>query len=315
MSRNHFAAEYRVAVDDLRESVVNVLWRQWAAVGAMAAAPAQDQSIVDAEALILMSLSMSYGDSGEARLRDLVAGWGIINSRLLSVQRLGNLAKDYPDPTRRKLIPAAVKLWATAGKDHRWKSLGDESAPMAYRTNKAMSVEAPIDRPAVLMLRLRRALGVGLRPDVMSFLLSMHGRPQSVRAIVSATRYTHAPLRRAINDMTEAGILDLAIAEGADHFTINAKRWSSALGFRSAPPTWINWTDLFCAAIALIDLKADADGSVGPTAFGALGRDVWQRNSSGLLLAECTRGQDATDGTALVTRAANCLSAYFKGRK
>ena len=314
MNSDNFAVEYRAAADDLRESVVNVLWRQWAAVGAMAAAPAQEQSIIDVEALVLMSLTMSYGD-GEARLRELVAGWGIVNSRLLSVQRLGNLTKDYPDPTRRKLLPAAVKLWATKGKDHRWKSLGGEGAPMAYRANKEISAEVPIDRPAVLMLRLRRAFGVGLRPDVMSFLLSMHRRPQSVRAIVSATRYTQAPLRRAINDMTDAKVLDLAIAEGSDRFTINAKRWSSALRLHSAPPKWVNWTDLFCVAIALIDLKSDADGSIGRTAFGALGRDVLQRRGNGLLLAKCRQNHEATDGAALVTSAVGCLSAYFKARK
>src|SRR5690606_12973231 len=104
-------------LNNLRESTINAVWRQWHALGATAVIKTPARAVVDPEALVWMSLTLS---KYEPRLTDLVASWTLLNSDLLSVQRINNLAAHFPDATHQHVI-ALARLLYEQGKDHRWK--------------------------------------------------------------------------------------------------------------------------------------------------------------------------------------------------
>ncbi len=74
--------------DEAREAAVTVAWRQWAALGSMASSGKRARSMVDPEALILLSLALR---DHERRLSDVIHQWVVHGVRLLSVQRTKNL--------------------------------------------------------------------------------------------------------------------------------------------------------------------------------------------------------------------------------
>ena len=74
--------------NELRQATLDYLWRQWRVVGAGVTSSSPARTIIDPEALVLMSLTML---EHERRLADVVWSWIDVNHALVSVQRLGNL--------------------------------------------------------------------------------------------------------------------------------------------------------------------------------------------------------------------------------
>jgi peptidylprolyl isomerase len=74
------------------EAAVSIAWAHWGSLapGAITSGEERTRSIVDPEALVLLSLAVR---EHEARLTDLLAGWARSGSALLSVQRLKTLAR------------------------------------------------------------------------------------------------------------------------------------------------------------------------------------------------------------------------------
>ena len=91
-------------VESLIESVKRVVWQQWQAVGAMVSGTRRAKGIVDPEALILLSLGLR---DHERRLWDMLAWWAAVGANLLSVQRMKNLAVNYPKPINLRLAEFA----------------------------------------------------------------------------------------------------------------------------------------------------------------------------------------------------------------
>src|SRR5512133_365370 len=82
--------------DRLAAAAADVARRQWAALGAAtSAAPsaARATSIVDPEALLHLTAALAVD---EPELVAAATGWMVLHSTLLSVQRVNNLASDFP---------------------------------------------------------------------------------------------------------------------------------------------------------------------------------------------------------------------------
>src|SRR5205085_9247560 len=124
-------------------------------------------AIIDPEALVLLSLTLM---DTEKRLWDLIAGWIERASRLLSLQRTKNLLKTFPPSTLSRVRQLAM-LAVEVGKDMRWKNLVGRGLDHAPRTGKRGRVIAELIEPPALTLRLRLGFGVGVKPDMLSFML------------------------------------------------------------------------------------------------------------------------------------------------
>ena len=225
----------------LREATLGYVWRQWSSVGAMVSAPRPARVIVDPEALILMSLCMI---ENEPRLADVLWSWSDVNSPLVSVQRLGNLRASFPPEVGRRLSGLA-DLRVREEKDTRWQSLVKKNpAVFAHRNPKARAVEPRLNSWATLMLQLRLGLGVGVKADVLTYLLGVDRQGSEwagVSRISDALGYTPAAVRRAADDLAKARFIQPLDAGDHGHrsqriFAGRPAPWSGILGLSVHDP-------------------------------------------------------------------------------
>jgi hypothetical protein len=257
--------------DTLRTASAEVAWRQWSAIGGMAATERRAASLVDPEALVLLSLVL---DATEPRLADILASWAALNSDLLSVQRMRNLVRRYPAETGERLAGFA-RVAFDEGKDHRWMPLlRDGAPPLAHRGNKVRAVRVPPAEPAALVLRLRLAFGVGIKADVLGFLL---GAEQEVWAststIATATGYTVAAVRKAINDLAEARLIHSFDASPTAYVAPRAQ-WRAFLETELSS-RWRGWSERFVFIAAFLDWATKArERHLTPYVLDSRGRQL-----------------------------------------
>jgi hypothetical protein len=118
------ADEVEAATVALKSATIDALWRQWATLGAAASVSRRATAVVDPEALVLASL---WFRGAEPRLGDLLAAWTLLNSHLLSVQRIKNLAAIVPQTVRLQVqqgLSALARLAHDTGKDFRCGGVG-----------------------------------------------------------------------------------------------------------------------------------------------------------------------------------------------
>jgi len=184
-------------------AAVDACWNQWALLGAQIDPQRSEElkSLIDPEALLLLSLSMQHH---EYRLRDITSWFAATGSMLLSVQRINRFLPHYPSNTRERIAQFAG-LAIRAG-DNRWKKyLGEWIADGAVSEWKLPGIQLT-SQPA-LALRLRAAFGVGLKTDLLAFLQTRQGRATSVKDVTFATGYSGPAIRSATDDMVVAGLL------------------------------------------------------------------------------------------------------------
>jgi hypothetical protein len=282
MAQQKQIANLEPFAERLRRSVLDVLWQQWHALGAQAAGKGRAHAIVDPEALVMMSLILM---DEERRLGDLVQSWTVQNSDLLSVQRAKNLAADYPESARQGLAWFA-RIALTQGKDMRWRSLSvhgtatDRTAIKSLRANKKRAIRVRASDPAALMLRLRLGFGVGAKSDVLGYLLGIAGEWASIRDISTATAYTVAGIRRAVEDMAAARLIHSTTGPPAA-YRADPETWSRVLGLAKEPPLWRNWHQRFAfVAVLLAWTKTARRAPLSVYAAGVRGRELMDQYRS-----------------------------------
>ncbi len=266
----------RTIADRVREACSTVVWRQWAALGSMAASDTAARSLIDPEALVLISLSLS---NYERRLRDVITDWSSVGSRLLSVQRFKNLAGSYPDSTMDSAREYASFVLVEMG-DVRWRSIPRGKAHSAFVSRrKRWTKELSLLSEAALMLRLRLGLGVNMRSDVLSFLLSIQGNWVTVAEVARALSYTKAATRRAAGDLAGAGLIRVEARATPDTYSADPKSWSYILEYGKSPPAWRNWQHIFAFTAALDEWEsASRDRKLSPYAVNTRGKELMEKH-------------------------------------
>ncbi len=222
-------------VHSVVDAAVDALWAQWRVVSPIAAWRGREaQALIDPEALLLGSLALV---GRERRFHDLARLWALTGARLLSVQRTKNLLRDHPPRVSERL--AAFAQTAYEGGDLRWRPLAGRASSLRAR-DKGLTA-GPVSRePAALALRLRLGFGVGIKPDVLAFLLGAHGTRQTVPAIAAATHYYQRAVRRAVEDLAAGGFVR-AQATSPASYSVNLAAWRGLLEFGEDPPVWRPW--------------------------------------------------------------------------
>lgn len=239
----------------LDEALLDQIWRQWRLIGASATAcgsHASVSTVVDPETLILVSLLYS---TKEPRLGDLIADWAIHNVELLSVQRVRNLLGTYPAAVH-DLLEARLAWFAeiavTEGADPRWRPLlkpATERDAVPLRAGGKRAIRAPVTSPSCLLLSLRLGLGVGAKADIVAFLLGSQSS-HAVREMAQAVGYTVSACRRSVEQLSEAGWLELHHGQPAQ-YRAHWTRWRSLLGLQEEEtPPWEYWHQRFILVTA-----------------------------------------------------------------
>ena len=236
----------------LFETVVEVVWRQWRAIGGAAAGePVTKQ--VDPEALCLASLFLQ---DHEPRLWVVMSDWLRHGAALLSVQRLKNLARQFP-PMEDK-VRAMARVALEVNKEARWKSLLGRGSRVATprASTKHRSGGLVLTAAPSLVLRLRAAFTVGARSDLLAFLLGQPLRV-SVAAAAESLGYTVPPVFRAFQDLRAAGFVKAADLPNATEYWVDAFQWYGVLGGEQAVSRWGFWRETLAYACAAFALEHD----------------------------------------------------------
>jgi hypothetical protein len=256
---------------ELNDQMLAFAWNEWAQMGVLATPTDTDRWAADPEALLLFSLELSRNDP---RLFDELLDWLFANERLLSVQRLRNLAQDDED---RALIEAALTWTATkrspaarrrTGKD-RGRSTG-EATPLFRASNAEIaapdesflqhglirapfvtsekSSTPPLERPINFAFRLRALLGIGARAEAIRTLLGTDARTLTVQQIAHSAAYAKRNVQEALASLHAAGAIEALTSGNERRYSIDKQRWAYLLGLDAGQlPTQREWITLLGA--------------------------------------------------------------------
>lgn len=286
MSQPLFAVANRLA-----EAGSAVAWQQWGAIGATTNTDRpHHQAAIDPEALLLFSLALL---EQERRLADVVASWVATNSGLLSVQRVRNLSASFPSTVRDRLSGVAREA-IDHGKDKRWASLVSRSHHLELdpRRGKLRSRTPQFANTAELMLQLRQGIGVGVKADVLAFLLTSdwNGRAwASISTIASALGYTVAAVRRNADDLAAARLIqrpESVDPEAPSSRTYQAARdtWAATLHLNIIQAGWRYWWDRFAYVANVLERSQELErNKASEFAIGVACRELVEKHRQALL--------------------------------
>ena len=177
---------------ELLNAILELLWKQWTLLGVAGQSKAQDNFVLDPEALLIFSAHFGRFDQ---RLYDLVIDWLQCNGESINLPRLKALLKRFADADRNSLgfITASVKLkkWNAFAKtlipenaEVEPMFFANEFVPQPDETalrygfkrnryvpgNKVMPFSTQGN--ASLLLRLRGAFGMSARAEAILTMLN-----------------------------------------------------------------------------------------------------------------------------------------------
>ncbi len=247
-------------LNELADTTVRVAWAQWTALGALPSRRERADSIVDPEALVLVSLALR---ERERRLWDMLGWWAVEGSTLLSVQRMGNLAAAYPEEVQRRLLEFAYLAYEE-GRDHRWKSFGPRPAARPPRSEKLRQGGVELIEAPTLLLRLRSGLGVGVKADLLAFLIGVRASV-TVRDLARAVGYTTRAVRRAADELDRARLIRTVRGQPV-HYDVDRGAWLRLLEIEGDGPLWRYWQGIF-AFITQALVLAESLGEKAPSDY------------------------------------------------
>jgi hypothetical protein len=297
--------------DRVRAELLEFAWSQWTQMGLSGTATRRDRWAVDPEALLLFTLRLARRDP---RLFDETLDWIRENGRLISVQRLRNLATG--DQMSRRLADVAL-AWAGSHNPelHGWASRGPimvEGPPEALflpdgglfagesdpqflahgfvrpRAEPSFKSRPPDPTtPINFGLRLRLLFGIGTRAEVARFLLTTDHPEVSAQQVAEATAFAKRNIGDSLTTFAEAGVVDARWRGNERVFWIDRRRWTAMLGMGLRDlPDFVDWIRLLRALLAIsvwLDDDAEMERSDYLRASGA--RELIDRIRPDLLAA------------------------------
>jgi hypothetical protein len=253
---------------------LSLAWDQWSQLGVSGYPPKRpEERVADPEALLLFTFEVAREDP---RLFDEVLDWLATNEPLVSVQRLRNLcvdpidralvgaALDWSQRTRGRTRPEAVgaaveplePLFRSVpitrdNLDDSFLRFGFER-PVAHASGKS---QIPGFRdPISFAFRLRRLLGVGVRAEVIRALLTIRAERLSGKIITATAAFAQRNVREGLNQLVDAGVIDVVEISDDRYFSIRHAEWAAALGLDSAPdlPFHHDWIPIYRALTQIV---------------------------------------------------------------
>jgi hypothetical protein len=291
---------------DLQARLAKFLWNEWSQIGILAPPSQYSPWAADPEALLLMSVEVGRE---EPRLLDEVLDWLMVNERLVSVQRLRNLARDDFD---RALVEALIG-WLGEGRKRprlgaKPKAPGPEE-PQPFFRNSDLPVEDPnpaflaqgfakpstpaswksqapdLNQPINFAFRLRLLLGIGVRAEAVRILLTTQAPRVDVKTLAASTGYTKRNVQEGVSALTAAGVLNSWEVGNEQRFEAPRESWSRFLVLEQLPQH-VDWPQIFYAYRKLLRWLADpANQDLSDYMLASEARNLVEEINPDLLLA------------------------------
>lgn len=260
-----FRAEYL-------ELILQFLWRQWSALGVAGHGEAEDDWVIDPEALLIFTATMGRYD---ARLFDEVLDWLSVNGQFVNIQRLKTMLKNEQF-SGGPVLSAISCTMSRIGKRAKWHRLAESFETLSeqplflkedgsallqvlekdpdfsqkgFSRDKAdlrgYSQEFRADVQTNLLLKLRALFGVNARCEILLYLLThKHGLP---RDIARETYYFHRTIQDALLEMNRSWAVQSRKLGRERRYWMPVDPWKALISEDGGVPQWINWAPLFSA--------------------------------------------------------------------
>lgn len=265
-----------ISLKNFRNSVLtqllDLLWRQWAALGVPGYVGSQESNVIDPEALLLLTLTVARHD---ARLFDEVLTWVDSNGSFLNVHRLQNLVNQYDFQAKAQLSAVAEMKGRKSSVALKWKKLAAkysqaEDTPLFFLVDGQV-MPAPSDpdpifykhgllRPATeiqgparyfpsegmptLLLRLRALLGVNARCEILCVLGSLPEiHPSLIAKLVGQAPRT---IQNLMVEMVHSGTVRMRTKAREKIYSLSPGTLDPLLR-PNGPTPWVNSVPLFRA--------------------------------------------------------------------
>ena len=259
--------------EDLHKRMLDLIWRQWTALGVHGYGASWEGSHVDPDALLLFSCTAARQD---ARLFDAMVEWMEHNGRYIGVTRVRRMLGSGSFAGE-QVFHAVAQTTANSESTPKWKRLasrferepsdeplfllsGGKPLPVVGEPDPqflkwglvrdrydSRGVAGTFDsrNPAAILLRLRALLGVNARCEILLYLmLNPSGTP---RAMARACGYEPTTVVKAIREMADSGLLDVRKDGRHTVYRIEAGGWCRLLIEKDVELCWISWSQLFGA--------------------------------------------------------------------
>lgn len=264
---------------ELQDRLAAFLWSQWGQMGVLATSSRSDEWAADPEALLL--LTMEVGRE-EPRLVDEVLDWLLVNERLISLQRLRNLAVDESDKALSGAASDWLAQWRRKSPPRPQAEAGSWSQAIPLFLEEKIQVERPdpaflahgflkswieparrsgrpdLNLPVNFAFRMRSLLGVGTRAEVVRVLLTAGVPGMSLQAIAASSGFAKRNVQEAAASLRASGVVTSWSMGNEQRFDLPREHWLHLLALERAP-VHKDWPQLFRALRVLLRWLRDPD--------------------------------------------------------
>jgi len=219
MSPKRFKAE-------LHESLLELHWRQWCALGVAGQIEPERRWVIDLEAL---AVSTSWLASADARLLQRTREWLALNRDWVSTPRLRRIGHAFG------------------------QTVGSDVPALERATRGRTRVTGPVvTQPVLLQLQLRALFGMDARADVFGYLLfNKSGNSSSIaRALYVDQKRVYNVLER----WSAAGV----VRRSPSGYSLVPDAVPAAVAEARSRTEWVNWTMTYLALDRLHESLARA---------------------------------------------------------
>ncbi|MFC2149164.1 hypothetical protein ACFLQ8_00510 [Candidatus Auribacterota bacterium] len=203
---------------ELQDKLIELHWKQWAALGLSSNVKEQSKRFIDLESLILSTLLVGKFDK---RLLGESIGWILKNRKYINLSRLKSLGKYFLEKIEYSNVPMIIegliglieKIQRAA--DCKTGSIDidpvSHSFPEEYSQTirnavlKNSVVEPQVNKTASMQLRLRCIFGVNARVEIMLYLMTL--KEGNSNRIAKEIFYNQKIVYRILESWSEAGFL------------------------------------------------------------------------------------------------------------
>ena len=264
--------------DYILESLLELLWRQWSALGVSGYGETQNSAVIDPEALLIFSCSICRYDQ---RLFDAMLDWLDKNERFINIQRLRAMVSKEKFAAS-DILSAVAACMAEKNPTMKWRRLADafnrtaeknasslfflkNGDPMPTPTpgkedpvfrqygylrntveNRNRALCFPPHSPETLLLQIRALFGIGARSEALLYLVL--NEKGTIQNIASDTYYSWRSIQDALFEMGHSGLLYFPESKRGRFYRLDGKPWLDILlrGHKKKI-RWICWPPLFRA--------------------------------------------------------------------
>ncbi len=191
----------RVVSKQLDKNLARLAWSLWTELGVVGLERKHQAFSIAPEELIILTSALSEFDP---RLRDEALDWCIQYHRFISPLRLQILAKQHSEYIAKSFSVFTTTVNATAAIRTKWAVL-TMVEPLKFRPSGKSKLRN-FEISSMIYFRLRSFLGVGVRTDILSFLLNDEQRDFAISDLLEIG-YSKRRLADILHDLAAAGIL------------------------------------------------------------------------------------------------------------